>query len=69
MAKPTCVKCGSSQFGMTTQNLKDVNHEYSFIHCSSCGTVVGVVNEYNIANLLLRVCDHLGIDVKTSRPQ
>jgi transcription elongation factor Elf1 len=44
---PTCVECGSTTFQNTAVSPQS-NFELTFVHCSSCGAVVGVMDFYNI---------------------
>ena len=61
MAMSTCVKCGSHSFEMRENEPRDSNYKIMFIQCTSCGSVVGVMDYYNIGNLVKSIANKLGI--------
>jgi|GEM_PF-541405 RNase P subunit RPR2 len=44
----TCSKCGNCLFEVTEQKPNNSNYKLLFVQCSSCGSVVGVMDYYNI---------------------
>jgi hypothetical protein len=44
MATPTCLKCGGTQFEHKEVSLKRFRPKLTFVQCSSCGGVVGVLD-------------------------
>lgn len=44
MATATCIKCGGTHFERKDVSLKRFHPKLSFVHCSSCGGVVGVLD-------------------------
>jgi len=43
-----CPKCGNSFFKVEENSPQDSNYKFIFIQCSSCHSVVGVTDYYNI---------------------
>ena len=61
MTTSRCGKCGSSGFELKmTSDIKGANYAYSFIQCSNCGTVVGVVDAHYVPSLLEKIATKLG---------
>lgn len=56
-----CPKCGYNSYEQATELPKNCNYKLSFIRCSSCGTVVGVTEYYNIGALLYKLAEKLRI--------
>ncbi len=44
MATPTCIKCGGTQFEHKEMSLKRLRAKLTFVHCASCGGVVGMLD-------------------------
>jgi len=70
MALSTCPKCNNRIFA--TQEYSPIGSAYKliFIQCASCGTVVGVLDYYNIGTLIQKqneairqIASHLRIGV------
>ncbi len=68
MAKPTCAKCNSHNFQLATLSPGGSNFKYQAVMCSSCGTVVGITDFYNIGetlrvleNMLLQIGEKFGL--------
>jgi len=53
MATSTCAKCGGTIFTVKEKEPANSNFVLQFVECSSCGTVVGVLNFYDIGSLIL----------------
>lgn len=64
MAKPVCPKCGSGKFEMTTIDPEGAYFKINVINCASCGTVVGTADYNDIAGILKKIGDKLGVSVK-----
>ena len=45
MATPTCVKCGGTQFERQEVSLKRSRPKLTFVQCTGCGGVVGVLDD------------------------
>jgi hypothetical protein len=63
MAIPTCPKCPSHIFAVTEFEPIGANFKHMAIHCSSCGAVVGVMDYYNIGNMLKMIGRKLGLNL------
>ncbi len=61
MAVPTCPKCSNTIFRMTDYQPDPSHFKYSFIICSECGAVVGVVDMHHIPSLLQKIAAKLSI--------
>lgn len=50
MAQSTCVKCGSTNFELssTAHKIYNAATTFYFVQCSKCGGVVGVVNNVEL---------------------
>lgn len=63
MALSTCPKsgCNSHFFEIVEHTPSDSRFKHNFVQCSSCGTVVGVLDFYNIGQLIYRLAAKLKI--------
>lgn len=61
MALSTCIKCGNSSFENKDVTPRNSEFILSFIQCTSCGGVVGVVDFYNIGELIHQLADKLQV--------
>ncbi len=52
MAFTKCIKCGGQYFEVAEHEPRGSNFKNIFVQCSSCGTPVGVMDYYNIGNLI-----------------
>ena len=50
-----CPHCQKSGFEVATESPKDSNYKLMFVRCQWCKTVVGVLDHYNIGNLVLKL--------------
>jgi hypothetical protein len=48
----SCAKCGNGIFKLVTQEPVGTDFKFSFVQCSSCNTPVGVLDYFNIGQLL-----------------
>lgn len=60
MAMSTCVKCGGHTFEIQENEPIDSRFKFMFIQCASCGGVVGVVDYYNIGNIVTKIANKIG---------
>lgn len=67
MAISKCAKCDNTHFEAVEANPALYKFKVTFIQCSNCGTVVGVLEYLNISATLDVIARKLGIDV--SSPQ
>lgn len=56
-----CPKCDSTFFENVSETPKDSNHKLQFVRCSSCKTVVGVLDSHNISTLILGLAEKLNV--------
>lgn len=61
MATSTCPKCTSTKFELKTSEIEGARFNVNLIQCASCGAVVGVVDYYNVPNLLEKLAVRLGV--------
>lgn len=58
-----CPNCTSTSFEVALETPKHSNFKLQFIRCSSCGTVVGVLEYYNIGMLLHKLAKKIGFNL------
>jgi len=64
MAISRCPKCEGSYFEMVeNSNVQGAKFKIMFIQCSSCGSVVGTTDYYNVPTLLNKIANKLGFNV------
>jgi hypothetical protein len=61
MAMPTCVKCDGHLFEVREVTPHNSNYVLMFVQCSGCGGVVGVMDFYNIGEILQKMKQKLNI--------
>lgn len=61
MATSACPKCGNTSFESKDHTPQTSNFIVTFIQCAACGTVVGVMDYYNIGGLLQTLAKKLGV--------
>lgn len=62
MATSKCGKCDGTTFEMKdADKIGQSKFAYSFIQCSSCGTVVGVTDRHHVPSLLNQIASKLGL--------
>lgn len=59
-----CPNCSSTSFETAIEEPSGSNFKLIFIRCSSCGTVVGTMDYYNIGSMLEKIGDKLGINLR-----
>jgi predicted nucleic-acid-binding Zn-ribbon protein len=65
MATSTCIKCVNEEFESKETTPRNSNFVYSFIQCTNCGDVVGVMDFYNIGNMLQQIGRKLGVNIES----
>lgn len=65
MAMPTCVKCGKTSFELREATPSNSDYRVNFVQCSNCGGVIGVLDFYNIGDLILRLADRLNVKLES----
>jgi predicted nucleic-acid-binding Zn-ribbon protein len=60
MAQPTCVKCGNTSFETRAYSPVGANFKLTFVQCTMCGGVIGVMDFYNIGQLIHDLATKLG---------
>jgi hypothetical protein len=61
MATSRCPKCASSSFELENFTPRNSEFKLSFVQCSSCGAVVGVLDYYNIGQLIHDLAKKLNV--------
>lgn len=49
MAMSCCPKCGNTNFSVVEGTPNGSNYVYTYVQCSSCGAVVGVMDYFSIS--------------------
>lgn len=63
MANSTCPKCDSHNFEIkVSEQVAGTTRIVKFVQCSSCGAVIGTIDNYNVPILLGKIADKLGIN-------
>ncbi len=63
MATSNCVKCSSTSFEVVDSSPHNSNFKLQFVQCASCGSVVGVLEYFNIGALLEKLAKKLNVDL------
>ncbi len=63
MAQSACPKCSRHVFELKEVTPAGSQFKLTFVQCSSCGTVVGVIDFYNIPKLLDKIAKKLGVNI------
>ncbi|GAA6766484.1 hypothetical protein AAFH68_24260 [Flavobacterium sp. CGRL1] len=58
-----CAKCNSSSFETVLETPSKSNFKLQFIRCSSCKTVIGVADYYNLGALIYKLAKKMGINL------
>ncbi len=56
-----CPKCGKRSFEVSNEKPRGFRHEICFVRCDGCGTVVGVMDRYDIEGLFNKLAEKLGV--------
>ncbi|WP_405604192.1 hypothetical protein [Polaribacter sp. Asnod1-A03] len=56
-------ECSSSSFECEIETPRNSNFKLQFIRCSSCGTVVGTQDYYNIGFIVQKIARKLGVNL------
>lgn len=63
MATSSCPKCSRHVFELKENTPNGSEFKLTFVQCSSCGAVVGVIDFYNIPMLLDKIGKKLGVNI------
>jgi uncharacterized Zn finger protein len=55
MALSRCSKCGNESFEMVEVEPKNWRFKVMFVQCTSCGSVVGTMDHFNLSTLILEL--------------
>jgi hypothetical protein len=66
MAHSKCPKCDNGYFEVTENSPSKSNFKLLFVQCSSCGSVVGTIDYFNIGTLVKELKEKVGLDSSTS---
>ncbi len=62
MTTPKCPKCNSTSFQSTTKdNVINSTNMVTFVHCATCGCVIGVQEPMSLTNALIKLADRFGV--------
>ncbi len=64
MAVSTCTKCDNTQFELKEVTPRDSEFILSFIQCTSCGGVIGVIDFYNVGELIHQLAGKLNVSLR-----
>ena len=64
MAMSTCTKCGKTQFEVKEVSPGESNFTLNFIQCTSCGGVIGVIDYFNIGELIHQLAEELNVPLR-----
>lgn len=59
-----CPKCEGTSFEMVEETPKGSRFKFMFVRCSSCKTVVGFTDYYNIGYLIQNLADKLNVKLE-----
>lgn len=59
----SCIKCNNSTFQLEEVTPRGSNFVLNFIKCSSCDGAVGVIDFYNIGELIHQLSEKLGVSL------
>lgn len=63
MARPKCPKCENTTFLNSEVTPQGSNFVLTFVHCSSCGAIVGVMDYYNIGQQIRELAKALNVRI------
>ena len=61
MASSTCTKCGNTQFELKEVSPRESSFILNFIQYTGCGGVIGVIDFYNIGELIHQLANKLNV--------
>ena len=71
MATPNCPRCGNTSFEAQMLDLQRADFKHLCVQCESCSAVVGILDFYNVGNMLLAqnrairaIAEKLGVSVE-----
>lgn len=60
---PNCPRCKHAHFTVSEITPTGSNFKFNAIHCSACGCVVGVVDYFNIGQVLHNLAKALNVKI------
>ena len=63
MAQSKCPGCWNTSFELVVKTPSGSDFALNFIQCSRCGGVVGVLESYNIGELILSLAKKLNVSI------
>ena len=64
MAMSTCTKCGKTQLEVKEVTPVESNFKLNFVQCTSCGGVIGVIDYFNVGELIHRLAEELNVPLR-----
>jgi uncharacterized Zn finger protein len=59
-----CPSCSNAEFEVVNETPVNSNYELIFVRCTSCKTVVGVIDYYNVGSLVKKLATKLKVDLE-----
>jgi uncharacterized Zn finger protein len=63
MNRSKCPKCEKSGFEVVNEVPVNSNYPLIFVRCANCGSVIGVLDYYNVGELIKKLAEKLKIDL------
>jgi hypothetical protein len=63
MAISKCIKCGASSFESVESSPRNSPYVVTFIQCSGCGGVVGVMDYLSVGAAVAKIAEKLGVEL------
>jgi len=64
MAISTCTKCDNTQFEVKEVSPRESNFILNFVQCNSCGAVIGVIDYFNVGELIHQLAEELNVPLR-----
>jgi len=62
--KSICPSCSNTEFEVVNETPVNSNYELIFVRCTSCKSVVGVIDYYNVGTLIKKLAAKLKVDLE-----
>ena len=64
MAQSICPRCGNPQFEGVEKSVVGLRYHVTFIQCTACGCVVGVLNTNVLSTHISNIANQLAVVIK-----
>lgn len=58
-----CPNCQNTKFEMVEDSPSGSKFKFNYVRCSYCKTLVGVLDHYNIGNLIYELAKKINVDL------